>query len=214
MNSLLIFGAFALNVVSAPSTLAGEKPIVVPLNEIWAYNMPKTLDVGDLDAVKKQGGGTKHPIVNEIVRSLGLKRPTETKSVGPAFIVQGTEKESLRNAHVVFTGLAKPSTKFSSTSDLTLVFYTALGGPYAHVDSVERTGRTIAVRYRLVSHNTRDDTLHFALIPLGPLASGKYEVKIESLGLFDHTGARKEPKAKLKNIVCSDSTFDVTEVKP
>ena len=215
MKSLLVLKAFALSVVSVlPTNVAGEKPVIVPLNEIWAYDMPGTRKVGDLDAVKSAEGGTKHPIVNEIVRSLGLKRPTETKSVGPAFIVQGTEKEALRNAHAVLTNVAKPSTKFSSANDLTLVFYTSLGGPYAHIDSVERTGRTITAKYRLVSHNTREDTLHFALIPLGPLGSGTYEVKIDLLGLFDQTGARKEPKAKSKNIVCSDTTFDVTERRP
>lgn len=214
MNSLLILKAVALSLVSVlPPKGAGEKPVVVPLNEIWAYNMPRTRDVGDLDAVKKQNGVTKHPLVTEIVRSLVLKRPKKSDSVGPAFIVRGTGKEALRNAHAVLTNRALPSTKFSSATDLTLVFHTTLGGPYAHIDSAERSGRTIAVRYRLVSHNNREDTPHFALIPLRTLGSGNYDVKIELLGLFDETGARKSPSDKSKSVVCSDSAFDVTGVK-
>lgn len=207
---------YLLVVATSEDTRKGNpKRHAIPLGEIWAYDMPGTKKVGHLDAAKGQSGVTKHPFVNEIVRSLALKRPKKANSVGPAFIVRGTGKEALQNAHAVFTNRAQPSTKFSTASDLTLVFYTTLGGPYAHIDSLERFGgRTIAVRYRFVSHNTREDTLHFALIPLGSLRSGSYEVKIELLGLFDETGARKELSENSKSFVCSDSTFGVTEAKP
>jgi hypothetical protein len=207
--------SFAFASISAlPSGRVSEKPATIPLNEIWAYNMPKTRDVGALDAVRQENGVTKHPLVKEIVRSLASKRPKKNQSIGPALIVQGAGKEALRNARDVLTDLAKPSTKFSTTDDLALVFYTSLGGPYAHIDSVERSGRTIAVRYRLLSHNSREDTLHFALIPLGTLGPGNYEVKVELLGVFDETGARKEPSDKSKSFVCSNSNFGVTEAKP
>lgn len=215
---LLIVGGIAVGwllVTNAMAEIADKRPeiVTIQLKEIWAYSMPGTRRVGELDAVK-QDGVTKHPLVNEIVRSLALKRPKRAESIGPAYIVPGKGKEALRNAHATIANAVEPSIKFSSANDLTLVFYTSLGGPYTHIDSVERSGRTIAIKYRLLSHNTREDTLHFALIPLGKLRSGNYQVRIEPLGLFDETGARKEPSDKSKSIVCSDTTFDVTEVKP
>jgi hypothetical protein len=193
--------------------LASTEPRVIPLKDIWAYHMPGTRRVSDLDAVKQQSGITKHPIVSGIVRSLAAKRPN-LESIGPALIVQGTAKEALRNTNDIFTKFREPSSKFSLTDELNLVFYTTLGGPYTHIESIERTGPTIVVRYRLVSHNTREDTLHFALIPLGRLDAGTYEVKIESMGLFDETGARKEPSDKSKLVICTNTTFEVTEATP
>ncbi len=215
MKAFLLVGVYLLfAVVDLPANRSSEKIVNIPLGEIWAYNMPNTKKIGELDAVKAEGGVTKHPLVNEIVKALSLRRSLKGDSAGPSFVVSGIQKEALRNAHAVFTRAVKPATTFPSANDLTLVFYTTLGGPYTHIDSVNRVGHSINVKYRLVSHNTREDSLHFALIPLGNLESGTYEVRIESLELFDETGARKEPGSKLKGIVCSDSTFDVTKGKP
>ena len=183
--------------------------VTIPLDKIWAYDMPGTRKVQELDSVKQPTGGTSHPIVKGIIRSLSSRRREEKAAVGPAFVVLGSGKDALQNAHDVLANAAKTKAVFPPKSDLTLVFYTKLGGPYVHIRSVEHSGQVITVKYRFVAHNTREDTIHFALIPLGQLREGKYDIKVDQLRSVDTRGKPAEAIADPERFVCQDSSFSV-----
>jgi hypothetical protein len=65
--------------------------------------------------------------------------------------------------------------------DITLVFYSRLSGSYVHLRRVIRDGNVITLQYRFVAHGSREITTHFALVQLGKLPAGKYEVKTVQL---------------------------------
>ena len=167
MHTLVLHRGFlfvCLLVTIAQSETASKQPqvVLIPLNEICAYDMPGTRKIGELDAVKEPTGTTAHPIVRQIVLALASRRPKEAEDVGQAFIVSTTGEKAVQDARDVITKSVVPRTKFSPETDLTLFFYSVLGAPYARIASVEKSERVITVKYRFVSHNTRDDTLHLA----------------------------------------------------
>ena len=184
-----------------------QKPTTIPLDQIWAYDMPGTRGVGGLDAAKEPTGVTSQPIVNQIVTFLASRHAKEGENVGPAFIVRGTGRKALDNAKTVLTGTVKPESIFPSETDLTLFFYSVIGAPYVHIASVEKSEHMITVKYRFVLHNTRDDSLHFALIPLGQLREGKYEIKIERSELTDKKSWVQAAIPKFERAVCSGTSF-------
>ena len=184
-----------------------QKPTTIPLDQIWGYNMPGTRNVSALDAAKELTGVKAHPIVRQIVSSLASRHPKEGENVESAFIVPGSGRKALENANAVLTNAVEPAKAFSPDTDLTLVFYSAIGGGYVRIASVEKSNHTITVKYRFKSHNTRDDSLHFALIPLGQLPEDRYKVKIEQIGSIDAKGKPSEPIARFERVVCRDTSF-------
>jgi hypothetical protein len=200
--------------LSLSVTVHAEETTQIPLDEIWAYDMPGTRNIGGLDAVKEPTGVTVQPMVNQIVTFLASRHPKEGENVGPAFIVRGTRRKALDNAKTVLTGTVKPESIFPPDTDLTLFFYSAIGGGYVRIASVEKSDHTITVKYRFVLHNTRDDSLHFALIPLGQLLEDKYEVKIEQIGSVDFKGRPAAPIARFERVVCQGTSFSIRKQKP
>ncbi len=182
--------------------------VLVPLNQIWAHKMPGTRPVGELDASKTLTGTTEHPIVNEITQRL-RRRPKEGEKAGPTFIVAGTGKEALTNAHSVLLGNTTAAKAFSTEADVSLVFYSYSGGGYLRIDSVETAERVITINYRFVTHFTAESTVHFALIPLGKLPEGKYRVNIEQQQRIDTDGRPVTPIPDPWRIVSGNFSFRI-----
>lgn len=192
-----------------------EPPIkgatLIPLDQIWAHQMPGTRNVRDLE----QSGEPiseeqlRKSLVWQLDRDL-FNRRKEGKTAGPAFVVIGTGKEALDNAYTVITEHIEPEQLFSAGTDLSLVFYSHMsGGYYVHLDSIERAERKIRVNYRFVAHNTGDATSHFALIPLGRLPEGKFHVEIKQV-----PSLKGSPHRDLSWLVCEDTSFRVKERPP
>ncbi len=85
---------------------------------------------------------------------------------------------------------------------------------YVRVDHVERKGNAIEIFYRYVPHSGKELTWHFALIPVGQLAPGNYQVKITQLpvdmSLIHQTTGEVDYKTGDK-FVCKPFSFSVTE---
>jgi hypothetical protein len=209
----ILFAYLLVTTVQSENARKQPPAVVIPLKEIWAYDMPGTRKVGDLDATKDRSGVTIHPIVKQIVHSLAARRPKEGEPVGPAFIVSGTGKDALENARDAVSNSATSSKVFPPETELTLVFYTVLGAPPTHIQSVKRAGSLITVKYQFQSHNTRDDTLHFALIPLGHLAEDKYEIKIQRVGPVDTNAGKLGMITRMERVVCHGTSLTVRKEK-
>lgn len=180
----------------------------IPLDTVWAHSMPGTRDVRELDAEKKPGEPTKHPIVQPILNSL-RRPPRETREPSPAFVVLGAGKQALESAKSVLVSEVEPRSVFPLDTELTLVFFSYIAGRYVRLDSVEQNGTSFVVKYVLVSHPTQEMTTHFALIPLGRLTEGEFNVKMQQLPPVDIRGKSVEPVPDWRHIVCGDVSFRV-----
>jgi hypothetical protein len=135
----------------------------------------------------------------------------DNEKAGSAFVVTGSGAKALQNAHAIFVGSSEPATAFSSEQDLSLVFFSRMSGRYVHIDPVEIGDHVFTVKYRFVPHNTRDSTIHFAIIPIGQLTTGQYEIKIEQLPPVDKKGMLTSPIADPDRIVSQGFSFLIKE---
>jgi hypothetical protein len=183
------------------------KTQTIPLDKIWAYNMPGTANAEKLDTDPR---GTLFMTIRRSIWSL----PSKQKNAGPAFAVSGTELEALRDVHAVLVKGKKSQKTFSPNSNIHVAFFSYQNRPYVHLRKVERQGNDINVHWQFVPHETEETTEHFALIPLGKLPSGKYRVNIIRSPMpqkYVELGFRPVSDAVARRIVCGSFSFSVAE---
>ena len=209
--STLVSRSFAFKVFETPSAsdaAPARGATIVPLDQIWALNNPGTQDVHKIDPANFELGDVKQsPTVDAIKMSLAHRR-REEKS-GEAFVVVGTPSDAVQQAAAVLVKGEKAAAAVSPGTEINLIFYSKMSGRYVHITSVEQLAQTITVKYRFVSHPTMEMTTQFAVIPLGVLDEGEYEVKITQLPAIDTTGGAAKPLPNPENIVCQDVSFRV-----
>lgn len=194
-----------LALVCCCSVSYAEDSVEIPLDTVWAYGMPGTLDIRKLDGVSSG----EHDWMKEI------RNHHKTSSVhdkaGPGFAVEGLGLEALKNAHAVITETKARPDSLSSSKDISLVFFSLEFGYYVHITHVERTGNTIEIKYKFVPHYTKNRTRHFALIPVGNLPKGKFSVSITPEP-FDRGSVGKEFKEipDERKLPLVSSSFDFT----
>jgi hypothetical protein len=173
-------------VLSANSEEATE----IPLKDIWAYQMPGTRDVRDLEPDKfgpqirklssaEQLKKYETSLTNQILGKLDFNKLGQ--KANPGFAVEGIGADALREAAAVLSGTKKPPTSFAANSNVSVVFFSHQSGYYVHLDKVEQRPGLVTISYQFVPHETRNLTRHFALIPLGKLPSGDVKVDIKRL---------------------------------
>ncbi len=181
MNEIRGIGVLTLGLVwlavGVGCAYAAEETVVIPLDQIWALDMPGTRNIRKLQAEKLPPPGDGQ-LVAQIRRSLSKDRP-KGEAAKAGFAVLGTGLEALRDAHAVLVEGKEPRKSFPVGSDLTLVFFSQrLSSYYVHVHEVTCQENAISIRYRFVPHETKELTTHFALIPIKGLAEGGYRVRV------------------------------------
>lgn len=186
--------------------------ITIPLDQIWAYRMPGTRDVSQLETAKpsqvKYG-----PLVGQI-RSLLSQAPPNSQSTQTGFAVLGVGLDALREAKAVLAGKRKLASVFPADSDISVVFFSHEFGPYVHLTSITLRGRVVELGYQFVPHRTEEVTANFAIIPLPKLKAGKYQVNIERQPLdrqLVKLGFAPVPDEAADQIVCHSFSFSVTD---
>jgi hypothetical protein len=212
--------------------------IEIPLGQIWALHMPGTKNIIELDPDGDYNGLTslpgderikrwKNSLLRQISEALtpdvSPDWPREGQQSGPGFVVAGNGIVSLREANAVMFDKKKPRTSFSASTEVTAVFFSYMGGGPLQIMHVTRDGSNIVVAYRFIMPLNKGPVLDFALIPLGRLMPGKYQVEIRQLPMgqemLDRTyGAynadeRQRSRAKVSGLrfVCHSFSFDVTK---
>lgn len=192
-----------------------SKAITIPLDQIWAYEMPGTQDVRELEPKPKMAATidelARHSDVYTILKVLG-ERPKESETANPAFVVVGTGRVALKNASAVFTSLKtkkNPPSVFPPDKELSLVFYSHPGGRYVRLVSVEESPLLITLKYQPIRRVQQLTTRHFALIPLGKLSKGTYVVKIVQLKSVDQGGHPVAPQREPQRFVSGSFSFTV-----
>jgi len=153
----------------------------IPLKEIWALDMPGTKSIEELEpkiytTVKGVNGARSHDLLEkswttQFSKTLGsLKRGDQP---GKGFAVSGTGLDALKNA---LAAREKPPESLPE-GEVTLVFFSHSGG-HVLIDRVTRAGNQFDIHYRVKVTNTMDLVKKLALIPIGELAKGEYDVRI------------------------------------
>lgn len=174
--------------------------IDIPLSEIWALNMPGTKPMNrTLRGTPLAYEAPEGALVAEIASTLHAAPRRNT--AGECFAVEGRGMVALRAAYeVLVKGTAKQS-NFRKGQQISLVFYSLPFNAYVHLVQAEQRAETIQLRYRFVQHETREMTVHLALVPLFPTKSKQSKVKVnpsadDGMADFDRTRWGKK-------IVCS-----------
>lgn len=189
------FLAFALLICS--SATAEE----IPLKSIWALDMSGTKSIYELEpeiytTVKGITGAKSRELFDkslttQFLKALGSLKKNEQP--GRGFAVSGTGIEALKNA---VKAREKPCDTLPQ-GEVTLVIFSHLGG-HVMVDSVSREGNKIEIGYRVKVIQTMDVMKKLALIPLGKLPAGKYDVSIN-----------RDEKSSVSRSLCKPFSFTV-----
>ncbi len=184
----------------------------IPLDQIWAYDIPGARDMHELepkpDPTLSVDEFARRSDIWKISKVLS-RFPKEGTKAGSAFLVVGTGKEALTQAEAVFSSGKDTRNFFPPDSDLSLVFYSQICGRYVRITSVERSADAITVKYQFVAHQTPLMSKHFALIPIGKLPEGTYQVKIEQLEAVDEQGRPVAPMPDPRRFVSDSFSFTV-----
>ena len=91
-------------------------------------------------------------------------------------VVRGEGVEAVQELLRLRTAKSAGRTVEEGTS-ASIAFFTAPTGLYAYIRHVERRRDRFEVCYEMVPHDSRELTLHLAMIPLGTLTEGRYDVE-------------------------------------
>lgn len=197
--------------VSISSTAWGEE---IPLKSIWALDMPGTKDIRELEPKPESGISADELISRSLVEQIRWSLnpnfwPKEGHNAGKAFVVAGSGIDALREAHGVLADRNKRASSIAADKEMTLVFYAYNSGRSVLLDHVVRKGDTITVKYPLHAHEVLKSTTHFALIPLGKLSPGKFQVNIQRSPDTGPGGlVRRFKTVPADRIVCGSFAFD------
>lgn len=193
-----------------PSTAFGEE---IPLKSIWAANMPGARNIRELEPRTKGDNREFGPLMHTIYRTMQGGRSGQSwgrPDAGPGFPVPGEGIAALNAAYDILSDNDERPTKVSA-GEVSVVFFARQSGQYCYLEKVEREGNVIALTYRFHAHRTANITGHFALIPLGTLKPGEYEVRMEQLQVARPTGEASGliEGERLKRTVSEPFSFEV-----
>jgi hypothetical protein len=210
MKVISFVGIFVL--AYAPLAVLGAEPTdgpdakrIIPLKEIWAYKMPGTRNLEEFEEYKLA------KLIDGIRKSLSADSKHKMK-LKTGFAVQGERVEALRAAHEVLVNGGSLSPRLSHRREISVVFFSQQSGYYVRLHEVVRHGRSIEIRYRIIPHKSLELTEHFALIPLGILPPGGFQVNIEQTPLEENhkePGSRPVKLELAQSLVCKSFSFVV-----
>lgn len=185
---------------------------LIPLDKIWGFDIPGTKDIRDLepksDPTLSAEEYFRRSNVFKIHKNLN-QRTKDGERAGQAFVVRGVGKTALENAETAFEKGRRDSTVLPPDVDVSLVFYSQMCGRYVRIKSVETTGNVVRLKYQFVGHATTEATTHFALIPLGKLTAGKYQVEIEESQAIDDRERPEKSVPDPKLFICDSCSFTI-----
>ncbi len=151
----------------------------VPLKSIWAANMPDARNIRDLEPRTEGDNREFGPLMHTIYRTMQGGRSGDLwgrPDAGPGFPVPGEDIAALNAAYDILVGQYDRPTKVPS-GEVSLVFFARRSSGDCYLEKVSREGNIFTLTYRFHASRRGLVTGHFALIPLGILESGKYEVR-------------------------------------
>lgn len=178
----------------------------VPLNDVWALNMPGTTPMDRrVNGLTKNYNSPEGRLLQEILDALNTEESLKSPAI-EGFAVRGRGMAALRRAHDVLVKGKKPTRTFRTSDRITLVFFSKHYGKYVHLLAVEQWESTVQLSYGLVSHFTLDATSHIALVPIELSTTGAIRVEI-SPELSTFTSLDPDLSSQLDRAVCKPFAF-------
>ncbi len=199
---------FTFEVWSLPKPDPGlsEGAIEIPLDQIWASNMPGTRDIRSLDW--KQLGKLRRPLSTgslEPLFRLGKDR------AGPGYVVAGIGQVALVAAHKKLPEGEKPANVLPVGTGISVVYFSNGFTIGIGLHRVERRGNTIDVRYRFDSAGLDAGSSDLALISLGKLPVGEYRVNMIETPSEMNQGISAIDLVEAHLRVCQSFSFSIVD---
>jgi hypothetical protein len=177
-----------------------EEAVEISLSEIWAYNIPGTKKVKELEPNLKHDVPVHELVANSSNYFIQRKLSRMRKDIPPCFVVEGDGEDALLAARDVFSDMTKRKDTFTSDKKLTLVFFAGSRSHGINLKPIKILGDQIEIRYELFRPKISNLTVNpqYGLIPLGKLQARKYEVVVSPV----------EP-----DIVSGSTIFEVKEAR-
>ncbi len=187
-----------------PTPLTNPSAGAIPLDEVWAVDMPGTRPInrtqaGDPPTYTAPEG----QLADEILAA--LRRGASASDTGECFAVAGEGMDALRAVHAVLVGGKVRHTSFGAGEPITIAFFSYPYPSYIHLVGAEQD-QAIQLQFAVVPRETREPTANFALVP----------VQFAKIGT-SHVGVRLEHELAaattpvLPRIVCRSFSFDVSQ---
>lgn len=209
----LAVGIACTNATDNEEKSGKPEPVVTPLDQIWALNMPGTRKLTP-ERSGPQFVSDEGPTIEEIY--ISLQAMDYDQQLPPAFAVLGTGIEALNHANDVLARRQKRQTYFTTNDEVSLVFFARGRHEHVYIRKVERLLGRARVQYQLIPYLVGPQTtIHFAMIPLGKLPLGKMEVEMVCLPMEKqpNNSTYKPPSQALKSQIVSPS-FQIAVNKP
>jgi hypothetical protein len=171
----------------------------IPLKDIWALDMPGTKNLRELDG----------KLIDQIAAALPYLSSNQTAKPERGFAVRGEDRQALAEAANILTQGVQSKNSFAPNDHMTLVFFSHPCGQYLYIQKIERQNFTITVSYEFIPHDSKDMAAQFALIPLGTLPAGKYDVEYVPLPLDSKFVNQGYKAAKPEYVTCKSFSFTV-----
>jgi hypothetical protein len=199
---MIRFFTFAVAVVISSMAWAEE----IPLKSIWAWEMPGTRDIRELD--EKSRPKDSESLASRIAQLL-KHRPADTPR--PGFAVNGSGIDALNQAHLVLAGEQAEPSSLKAEREVSLIFFAFEFGYYVHIQSVERQNREVTITYEFVPHLTKDLAKQIAIIPMGRLEAGKWKVNIVQAPMAKKYSEMGAKTIAARNVVCGPFEFTLSD---
>jgi hypothetical protein len=209
--------SFTIYEPPSPALAAPDKDAVqIPLNEIWSDGMAGTRNISVLEPRAEGRRLSAGPLLQEIRKTLLAYQHKAGDQAKKGFPLNALGLAALTQAKDVLIG-ERGRAEALEAGDVTLVFYAHRRGPAAYVDAVERKDRVFKIKWHFVLRQTSDSQASIALIPVGKLTAGDYEVRFVQLPATANgatEGVRSISPGFVREIVCQPFTFQCGEPGP
>ena len=171
-----------------------ETSLVIPLEDIWAWNISGTKSLMTLTSVDPSKKNKYWTYIEDVNQTLGPVDQNNQSSRG--VVVKGTGLDALRNVHAIRTKHQASEETIKAGSDISILFFMHAMSPNLQLKRVTVENYTIEIVYELVPRIDAGKTTHFALIPIQAVKEGQYQVKFTrstSTETFDDVGISQLP---------------------
>lgn len=165
----------------APTTQPAE-PVArdIPLNRVWAYQMPGTRA---LEMPLTEDGKTYATADGKILSEILAGLKDFGSDIRGGFAVAGVGSTALAEAHKVLAGGAQPSNTLDRNQKISLAFFSHQPGMTVHLKKITQKGGTVDIIYRFAPRDSKDAAGQVAIIPLFDLPAGTLKVVLRSEGV-------------------------------
>ena len=200
----------ALSLIFVTAAAANDEPVVtIPLDQIWALDMPGTLSMDKL--VPNYDANSWR----NLRKLLTPKQLSKKAAKGFVIALKQNWPNELDKINQILH-FSRRSNSVPVTEEIGIVFYSKASAYRVEIEKVERRDSVVEIRYRLAPHQSatpsKKTSVDLALIPLGMLPVGEYRVEMTRSPMekahldFGH----KPISDELANrFVCQPFTFEV-----